>query len=367
VKAVIVGAGIFGASLAWWLARDGHDVTLVDQFEPGDRRASSGGETRLLRCAHGAEADYTAMARRARTLWRTLEEESGEDLFVECGYAWLARRADGWEGASEEVLAAQGIPVERLDPDEAAGLYPSFRGDDLAFVLLEPEGGVLRAERSVRTLAAQAAAHGARLVHGRAQPDGAAAVLDDGTRLEADLVVWACGPWLAKLFPGIVSLRVTRQEPLFLDGGPAWRGLPVWCDYDAARWGSGDIDGYGVKAAIDDEGPVVDPDAELTQDATTEPAVRAYLRKRFPGLADAPLLRTHPCRYELTPDTNFIAAPHPEEPAVWIVGGGSGHGFKHGPALAERVANVIGGRGEPPPHFALGERARSRNLRSRGY
>ena len=53
VDVVIVGAGTFGGSLAWWLAREGHGVTLVDQFEPGDRRASSGGETRLLRCAHG--------------------------------------------------------------------------------------------------------------------------------------------------------------------------------------------------------------------------------------------------------------------------------------------------------------------------
>jgi glycine/D-amino acid oxidase-like deaminating enzyme len=159
---------------------------------------------------------------------------------------------------------------------------------------------------------------------------------------------------------------VTRQEPLFLDGGPGWRDLPAWCDYDAMRWGSGDIDGTGVKAAIDDEGPTVSPDDELTQDAATEPAVRAYLRERFPALADAPLLRTHPCRYELTPDTNFIAAPHPEDSGVWIVGGGSGHGFKHGPALAERVVAAIEGRGELPPHFALGKRTRSSNLRSRG-
>jgi glycine/D-amino acid oxidase-like deaminating enzyme len=82
---VIVGAGTFGASLAWWLTRAGERVTLVDQFEPGDRRASSGGETRLLRCAHGLDAEYTAMAHRAWTLWRELEDQSGENLLVECG------------------------------------------------------------------------------------------------------------------------------------------------------------------------------------------------------------------------------------------------------------------------------------------
>src|SRR6201991_5205684 len=106
-RVVIVGAGTFGASLAWTLAGRGDEVVLVDQFEPGDRRATSGGETRLIRCSHGADADYTAMARRARTLWRELEAEACEELLIECGLAWFAYREDGWEAASERALAAQ--------------------------------------------------------------------------------------------------------------------------------------------------------------------------------------------------------------------------------------------------------------------
>ena len=120
MEAVIVGAGTFGASLAWWLARSGVGVTLVDQFGPGDPRASSGGETRLYRCAHGPDAEYTAMARRARTMWRQLEDESGEELLLECGMAWFAHRDEGWEAAPERILTAQGIPVERLEVDSAA-------------------------------------------------------------------------------------------------------------------------------------------------------------------------------------------------------------------------------------------------------
>src|SRR4029453_7323284 len=201
MEVVIVGAGTVGGSLAWWFARSGDDVTLVDQFEPGDPRASSGGETRLYRCAHGADLEYTAMARRARSLWRELEDESGEDVLIECGMAWLAHREDGWEAASARTLAAQEIPVERLDIAAAAGLYPSFRGDDLAFVLFEPEGGVLRAERSMKTLAAQAVAHGARIVRGRATPEGATVVLEDATGLEADGVIWAWGPGCPKTSP----------------------------------------------------------------------------------------------------------------------------------------------------------------------
>jgi glycine/D-amino acid oxidase-like deaminating enzyme len=366
IDVVIVGAGTFGASLAWWLTRTGERVTLVDQFEPGDARSSSGGETRLYRCAHGPDADYTAMARRARTLWRELEDESGEEVLIECGLAWFAHRDDGWEAESERTLAAQDIPAERLDLASAAELYPSFRSDDLAFVLLEPEGGVLRGQLAVRALAAQAAAHGARIVRGRARPDGGTAVLDDASRLEGDLVVWACGPWLGRLFPDLVALSVTRQELLFFDGGPAWRApdLPSWCDYDRARYGTADIDGLGVKAAIDDLGPPLDPDAELGDEATTEAEVRAYLHDRFPALEHARLVEARSCRYELTPDTHFIAAPHPEHPRVWLVGAGSGHGFKHGPPMAERLALTFREGTTLPGHFALGERQPSAGMRT---
>jgi sarcosine oxidase len=365
---VIVGAGTFGASLAWWLARAGERVTLVDQFEPGDRRATSGGETRLIRCSHGADADYTAMARRARTLWRELEAESGEELLVECGVAWFAHGEDGWEAASERTMAAQDIPARRLDPAEAARLYPSFRGDDLAFVLLEPEGGVLRAQSAVRALARQAAAHGARIVRGRARLDGGVAVLADGTRLEGDAVVWACGGWLAGLFGGLVALKVTRQELLFIDGGPAWRapGVPAWVDYDRAMYGTADLDALGVKAALDIEGPPLDADAELDDSATTEPAVRAYLRDRFPALEHAPLAEARSCRYELSADSHFIAARHPELPSVWLLGGGSGHGFKHGPAMAERVAAAVTAGAPLPDSFGLGRRTPARSLRTAG-
>jgi sarcosine oxidase len=365
---VIVGAGTFGASLAWWLTRAGESVTLVDQFEPGDRRATSGGETRLLRFSHGADADYTAMARRARTLWREVAAESGEDLLHECGVAWFAHREDGWETASQRTMAAQGIPTERLDVAAAARLFPSFRGDDLTFVLLEPEAGVLRAQKAVRALVRQAVGGGAQLVRSRARPAGDTVVLEHGARLEADAVVWACGGWLSQLFGELVSLKVTRQELLFVDGGRAWAApaVPAWVDYDRAMYGTADIDDLGVKAALDIEGPPLDPDAPLVDTPTTVGIVRGYLGERFPALARARLNEARACRYELSPDSHFIAARHPEHERVWIVGGGSGHGFKHGPPMAERLAATLTGVAPLPARFALGGRVPGRSLRTAG-
>ena len=206
------------------------------------------------------------------------------------------------------------------------------------------------------------------MIQARARPDGAAALLDDGTRLEGDAVVWACGGWLAHLFPALVTLKVTRQELLFVDGGPAWRaaGVPAWVDYDHAMYGTADLDALGVKAALDVDGPPLDPDAELDDTPTTEPAVRAYLRLRFPALEHAPLTEARACRYELSPDSHFIAAPHPEHAGVWLVGGGSGHGFKHGPAMAERIAAALAGGAPLPDRFGLGERSAPSSLRTAG-
>jgi sarcosine oxidase len=367
--AVIVGAGTFGASLAWRLAREGVAVTLVDQFEPGDARTTSGGESRLIRSGHGGDAGYTASARRAFALWRELEAECGEELLVECGVTWFAHADDGWEAATMPVLGAQGIPYERLEPAEGARMFPSWSPDGLAFLLHEPEAGVLRAQRAVRALARTAAAHGAALVRARADPAGEAVRLDDGRTLEADGVVWSCGAWLGRLFGALAPIAVTRQELYFFAGGPAWcaPAVPGFVDYDSAIYGTGDVDDLGVKAASDHDGPPLDPDAPLPPaTADGEAMVRAWLATRFPALARAPLAGAKTCRYELSADGHFIAAPHPEHPSVWLLGGGSGHGFKHGPAIAERMAAALPGSKPMPAHFSLGERVPGRSVRTAG-
>src|SRR6185295_6398593 len=122
-------------------------------------------------------------------------------------------------------------------------------------------------------------------------------------------------------------------------------------------YGTRDIDGLGVKAAPDFDGPPLGPDEELpAATAEGEALARAFLAERFPRLAAGRLAGAKTCRYELTPDAHFVAAPHPEHPSVWLLGGGSGHGFKHGPALAERMSAWLTGDDAPEPRFALGER-----------
>jgi sarcosine oxidase len=353
---------VFGAAIADRLAGEGIGVTLVERAEPGHPGSESGGETRLIRCSHGADKLYTASARRARELWLELDAR----LIVECGVAWFARSEDGFEAESERALRSQGIPVEHLEPEQGAELFPSLEVDDLSFVLWEPEAGVLRAAEATRALAGRAQARGARLVRGEARPDGAAVAVE-GERLEADLVVWACGAWLADLFPALVELRVTLQEITFFGAPPGW-DVPGFVDYDGAVYGCGPLDGYGLKVAIDEDGPPVDPGTRPPE--ATEATIRKasdYLAHRFPALAGAQLECSKTCHYSISRDMGFILDRHPEHENVWLAGGGSGHGFKHGPAFAEHAVAAITDSVEPEPRFALGPRSGGRSLRTAGW
>jgi glycine/D-amino acid oxidase-like deaminating enzyme len=366
---IVVGAGVFGASAALALARRGWQVSVIERATPGHSGASSGGESRLLRVSHGPDRWYTAMAWAARRAWRQLEAETGRDVLVETGLVWFARSAEGWEADSMRVCDAAGIPVERISSDRVAELYPSVRTDDLAFGLWEPLAGVLRARDAVRALVEQAVRHGAVLRDGtQARPDGDAVAVGAEV-LHADRVVWACGPWLPRLFPGQLSLTVSQQDTCFFTVPPAWRAerVPAWVDFAGAAYGAGDLDGHGFKCSSDLQGPDFDPDSDdrLPLEAHLA-AARDMLTYRFPALSDAPLAGAPVCQYASTADTQFVISPLHSD-TVWLVGGGSGHGFKHGPALGAYVADLLEGRREPDPRFGLKARPAGKSLRTSGH
>lgn len=343
-------------------------MTLVEQYAPGHARAASGGESRLLRFSHGPDAWYTESAKRALGLWRELEAESGAELFVQCGVAWFFVESEDWAAASERALAEHGLAIERFEPGEALRLFPSFDPAGLTSVSYEPEAGVLRARDATRTLADQAVARGARFVEGVAVPEGGAVVVA-AERLEGDHVIWACGAWLARLFPDVVQLTVTRQEVFFFGSPAGWQapGIPAWIDYDAGIYGVGDVDGRGFKVAPDTHGPEFDPDLDDRVVSTEkEQESREYLARRFPALAGAPLVGSRTCPYSLTDDLNLLIAPHPEHEHVLLLGGGSGHGFKHGPALAEHVERLLNAEVPPEPRFGLVTREPGGSLRTAG-
>lgn len=357
--ALVVGAGVTGASVARELALRGFDVTLAEQYAPGTVRSASGGDTRLLRAAHGDGDWYMNLAWRARSLWLQLQEERGTRLWEPTGLAWFALRDDGFEARSRTALAGAGIPHEWRTPAEAARLFPSLGLDGLHAVLWEPDAGVLHARRATQLLAAEAERLGVRTLAARVSP------LDDP---DADVVVWACGAWLPALFPDEVEIRVQRRDVFFFGGDASWRDTPGWVEYDTGFYGHGDIGGLGVKVAPDLASEEVDPDTlERFPLGERQEAARAFTGRRFPSLAGAPVIGARVCQYDLSSDSHFVFGRHPERPSWWLFGGGSGHGFKHGPALAEYIADCIEDRREPEPFHALGARTGDAGLRTKSY
>ena len=356
MKATVVGAGVFGASTARALALRGWDVTLVEQYTPGTVRSASGGDTRLSRDAHGDVDWYADLARRARAQWLELQEEHSVRIWEPVGVAWFAHRPDGFEAASRDALERLGIRHEWLKPDDARDLFPSLNTDDLEAVLFEPDAGVLHARRATQLLVEDAERHGVTLETTQASPSKAP---------EADVVVWACGAWLPSLFPNEVELTLSRRDVFFFGGDGSWRGAPGFCDYDAPFYGHGEIAGLGVKVAPDFPGESLDPDTldriPLAQRAAE---ARDYAAMRFPSLANAPIVGGRVCQYVLTGDTHFLVDRHPEHDSWWIVGGGSGHGFKHGPAFGDYVADCVEGKREPEAFHALGHRTGDAGLRT---
>lgn len=366
---VVVGAGVMGAWTALRALEDGRDTLLVDAFGPGDPRATSSEASRLSRASHGTDEWYTRSSRLAREDWIALGEETNEPLFVQTGVAWLAHREGGFETASQATLTRLGIPVERLEPEEAGRRWPALATDDLAFVVHEPEAGVLRAARGVAATVGAFARRGGRDLVARVRPgriEGSRLVdlVDEGgKRLSADAFVFAAGPWLPRLFPELLGnlIAVTKQDVLYFgraSTGPRFEApqFPAWIDYDRAFYGTPALDGHGPKVAPDDYGRAFDPDSEdRLVDPESVGRTREFLATRFPDLATQPVIETRVCQYESTLDTHFVIDRHPDLGNVWLVGGGSGHGFKHGPQIGRHVVELLNGRrfGPDDDRFSL--------------
>jgi len=180
--------------------------------------------------------------------------------------------------------------------------------------------------------------------------------------MAADRYVFACGPWLGKVFPDVMGdkIRPTRQEVFFFGTAAGDvrfnpEKMPIWVDHgERFFYGFPVVARRGFKIADDTRGPLFDPtNGQREASAEGLASARQHLGLRFPALKDAPLLESRVCQYENSPDQNFIMDRHPRAANVWLLGGGSGHGFKHGPAVGEMVAALVMTEKAPNPLFAL--------------
>ncbi len=373
---IVVGAGAFGGWTALQLLKKGSRVTLLDAWGPGNSRASSGGETRIIRATYGPGRIYTQMAARALQLWQQYEKQWRVQLFSRTGVLWMTGADDSYERAALPLMSEAGVRFEKLSAAECAKRWPQINFDGISWSVYEPDSGYLAARRGCEAVLNAFIKEGGEYRQAQVMPGTIASnhmqgiKLGSGEVLQADSYVFACGPWLGKVFPFLApTITPTRQE-IFFFGTAAGdlrftdMQLPVWSDdskrelegFPGKHWFYGIPGNHwrGFKIADDTRGVVVDPttmEREISAEGLA--AARAYIRFRFPSLADAPLVESRVCQYENSTDQNFILDRHPEAENAWIAGGGSGHGYKHGPAFGEMVSDAVLGVEAPPTKFKL--------------
>jgi glycine/D-amino acid oxidase-like deaminating enzyme len=345
------------------LLERGARVTLLDAWGPGNSRASSGGETRIMRGTYGPDQAYTATAARALELWQKYERRWKRRFLHPTGVLWMvSNRDDAFERGSLEPLREAGIQFHGLSPAQMKKRWPQVNFSDVHWGILEPKCGYLDARASCQAVVDAFLAEGGEYRQVAVSADGLetspirSLMLSDGSRLKADRYVFACGAWLGKLFPQTLGsvIRPTKQDIFFFGPPPGDARftdaqLPVWGDHgNRFFYGIPGSDRRGFKVADDTRGGDFDPsNGERVVSPATLKRVREYVSFRFPAMKNAPLLETRVCQYEQTADSNFVVDRHPRINNVWLLGGGSGHGFKHGPAMGEIMAELILGKREP--------------------
>jgi glycine/D-amino acid oxidase-like deaminating enzyme len=351
-KIVVVGAGAFGGWTALWLRRAGFAVTLVDAWGPGNSRSSSGDETRVIRSTYGANEFYFDLNVRALDLWKEHQQKWNRQIFLNTGVLWMCydKRISVVDD-SIPFARKHNMEYKRMSDAEMRQTYPAINCDDLDHGWFDPFGGYLKARESTQLVTETFIKEEGQFIQALVDPGkhGAAATAA-GERLAADYYIYACGSWLGSLFPDVLGNTITcSKQEVYYFGPPAgsskmFDDMPVWVDADGKDFYYG-IPGNanrGFKIGVDRRGKPFDP---TNGERTPEPEVLEHARKfighRFPGLKNAPVVESRVCPYENSPDGNFIFQQHPEASNVFFIGGGSGHGFKHGPAWGELVVKTL--------------------------
>jgi len=363
---VVVGAGLLGLAAGRALASRGRDVLVLEQARIGHQGAGSHGSCRIFRLGYD-DPGYVAMARAARELWRELEDESGQRILRPVPHLTFG---DGLHAVMDGMQRA-GAPCELLTAGEAAARFPGIAAGGPA--LLEPESGVIAADKALRALAGPGAGLAAGGLPVRAgvrvtgiEDDGRQVTIraDGGSVLTARHVIVCAGPWTARLLAtaGIsVPSAPTLEQVAYLEpAGDPPPEMPIFISHSAPPmpYGLPVPDSALYKIGLHQSGPAADPDSQGQDEDTglTRQAAR-LAALNVPGYRPQPV-RIERCIYDNTPDDDFIV----DRAGRIVVGSGtSGHGFKFGPLLGGWLASLAAGdpagfpaAGSPASRFGLG-------------
>ncbi|MGE0733141.1 MAG: FAD-dependent oxidoreductase [Alphaproteobacteria bacterium] len=352
MKIIVVGGGIMGLSTAWALTKRGHAVTLFERGAIPNPLGSSVDQHRIIRHAYGAALGYTRMVDMAFAAWETLWRDLGQRLYVETGALAIDSERMGWADATRASLRAAGVAFDDFSKQQVAERFPLFRTDEIDGGLFTPQGGALLADRIVEALGEWLAGHGAS-VRARTpvkdiDPELATVILEDGVRERADQVVVAAGAWVTRLLPRLAN-RVTPSRQIVTYLKPpatllaAWRKGPVLLDISHARgfYLLPPVAGTGLKVGDHVFSLIGEPDRDREPSKAEAETLLALCRKRLVDFDQYRLDFAKTCFYTVEPDERFIVEKLGRR--GWVLTGFSGHGFKFGAVIGQRMAATLDG------------------------
>ena len=360
---LVIGAGVFGIWTAYHLHKQGKSVAIIDTYHAAHSASSSGGESRVTRCGYGDAELYSDWAYQSIDEWQKLSTRAALPLYHETGVLWLHGPDDAYVTSTMKTLDKKKITYQQFDAKQLGKKYPVLNLEQDHYGFYEPKAGAIMARRAVQTLAAELHNDGIDFLNGRIMPIYKSQAVNKallsvetslGNTIKADQFVFACGPWLNKVCPEAMQdkLFVTRQEVLYFAAADKLGKLPVWADLPF--YGIPDFEGRGFKIANDTHGAYIDPDTENRRlSDSAEQQAREFLARRFPAIAESPLQEFRVCQYENSSNGDFVIDLHPGLENVLVVGCGSGHGFKHGPAVGRHVAELVTGKDQFIEQFSL--------------
>jgi glycine/D-amino acid oxidase-like deaminating enzyme len=376
-RIAVVGGGLMGTATAYAAARlagarDARDARVrVDLYEAqsiGHEGAASIDSARLFRHAYGALSHYTRWAAGTFPLWRELERQSGRTLYIQTGSVWAAHAQNhvaipsamqrvflsadprGFIDASYKAMVRLGLPCEILDGPAYQRRFPQFAETGVMAAFLDINSGLLLARDAVLSLCDLSRGlgvtvhEGKRVVEVAPTAAGCGVRFHDGTSIEADVVVLAINGWLADVLPEFPWLQITEQVMHYLVPNPAVAG-----DFEPGRmpfctWASNGVWAFPARngaVKIGDNYPsrvLRHPTERKMPEPSLRERVLGLAGDQMPGLRNATLVQERTCFYDYSPDGDFILDQWDANARLIVACGFSGHGFKFGPLIGQRLA-----------------------------
>jgi sarcosine oxidase len=347
----ILGGGIMGLATAHSISKASDSkVLILDRYGIGNEYGSSNDVNRVFRYSYGNDELYTRMAVESLNLWKSLEEESGQEVLLPTGLLMLQgedQNANGFNETSYRTLSRMKLGAEQLDAEELKKRFPQFRAERGFF---DPHGGVLLASKALSVYGTLTEKHRVKIRRGQARRlvigDHSAVETTDGDKIRFHKLVITIGPWSNSLLnPQLTSMVPTRQQLIYFKPQKGLeqfrpRNCPVF--FADKHYGLPAAGLDGVKVSPKELNDPVDPEiANRSVDSEQVAACRQVCRKFVPDLADGEVIHSKVCLYDMTENSDFVLDRDPAHPELVYGYGFSGHGFKFAPLIGTLLSELI--------------------------